>query len=69
MELIRLLSSSESGTCCSHDFGALFLIGFQMTMFVFLAAPAPADIISTEVWNGRLLAKYFFEKLHMASFW
>jgi len=33
-------------------------------MLVFLSASAPADIISTEVRNGLLLTKYFFEKFH-----
>jgi hypothetical protein len=52
MELTPLLSSSGYGTCCSYEFGALFLISLQMTMLVFLSTSAPADIISAELGNG-----------------
>ena len=68
MELTPLRSSTGCGACCGYEFGALFLVGPQMTVLVFLSTSAPADIISTELGNGLALTKYSFTQLHVDAY-
>jgi hypothetical protein len=65
MKLIPLSSSSGCGTGCSYKFGALFFIGLQVTMLIFLSASAPADIIPPELGDGLTVPEYFSQQLHM----